>query len=331
MTNKPSQFAAEQPGVGGSPARRTSARRSPNFPYINLETAIARIRQLYQHEHRNAAPLSVVAGHWGYSSKSSSMDKAVAAVTAFGLAVVTGKGDRRELRVSERGLDIVEDERPDSEERAQAVRAAALAPAIHRELREKYGSILPSDANLRTHLIRERNFNPKAVGAVMANYRSTVEYAGLDNVRGNGNDGSGLEIQVGSFVQWTSGESARFKEPKEVTGLSDDGLYAFVKGEKTGLLVEELTLEQPPMSATLADPKPPPNPNYWDAVVKQPNDLPLPLMMHDGSIRVVHIPRMDEDSFEFLKTQLEAYRSAIVVPKSAQPEATTDPQKGGPS
>ncbi len=42
------------------------------------------------------------------------------------------------------------------------------------------------------------------------------------------------------------------------------------------------------------------------------DDLPLPLLMPDGAIRVVAIPRMDAMTFQFFKQQLEAYKGAIV-------------------
>ena len=182
---------------------------------------------------------------------------------------------------------------------------------------------------MRTHLIRDRNFNPKAVGTVIANYRSTVEYARLDNVQPDSKDNGDIKIEVGSFVQWTSGERAQFKEPKEVTRLSEDGRYAFVKGERTGVLVEELSLEQPPMTTTLTNPKPaagppPPNPDYVGEFGKQPNDLPLPLPMPDGTIRVVPIPRMNAKTFSFFKTQLEAYQTAIVLPEESTGSDTNE-------
>ncbi|MCA9293091.1 MAG: hypothetical protein KDA20_04680 [Phycisphaerales bacterium] len=41
------------------------------------------------------------------------------------------------------------------------------------------------------------------------------------------------------------------------------------------------------------------------------DDLPLPLVMKDKTIRVVHIPRMDSNTFEFFKKMLDQYKEAI--------------------
>lgn len=53
--------------------------------------------------------------------------------------------------------------------------------------------------------------------------------------------------------------------------------------------------------------------------------LPLPLLMPDGSIAVVDIPRMTATAFDFFKKQLDAYKAAIVVP---DPPFDADPNTG---
>ena len=83
------------------------------------------------------------------------------------------------------------------------------------------------------------------------------------------------------------------------------------------------------MTTTLTNPKPaagppPPNPDYVGEFGKQPNDLPLPLPMPDGTIRVVPIPRMNAKTFSFFKTQLEAYQTAIVLPEESTGSDTNE-------
>jgi hypothetical protein len=41
--------------------------------------------------------------------------------------------------------------------------------------------------------------------------------------------------------------------------------------------------------------------------------LPLPVLMDDGSIRVVNIPRMSATAFEFFKRKLDEYKPAIIA------------------
>ena len=67
----------------------------------------------------------------------------------------------------------------DSEEFRAAARQAALMPVIYSALWSHFGPELPSNALLKTHLVRERNFNAHQVDGMIADVRSTVEYAGL--------------------------------------------------------------------------------------------------------------------------------------------------------
>lgn len=48
-------------------------------------------------------------------------------------------------------------------------------------------------------------------------------------------------VKVGDLVQWTSNGVDQLKEPRRVTGVSDDGQFAFIEGTKTGVPASELT------------------------------------------------------------------------------------------
>ena len=63
-----------------------------------------------------------------------------------------------------------------------------------------------------------------------------------------------------------------FPEPRPVLGLSDDGLFAFVPGTKTGLPVSQLTVMGRAMTPT--DPKNPPPVNPFASLsAKQDQEL----------------------------------------------------------
>jgi len=49
------------------------------------------------------------------------------------------------------------------------------------------------------------------------------------------------------------------------------------------------------------------------AVSQLSDELPLPILMDDGSIQMVSIPKMSAKAFDFFKEQLETYRRAIVM------------------
>src|SRR5262245_42753968 len=99
---------------------RTDSRkkeRSPNYPAIDLETALARARVLREKEGRNFTPVSAVFKHWGYSSRSSGGLTTLAALKRFGLLDEQGAADSRQVRLSQFAQKILLDDRPGSQER----------------------------------------------------------------------------------------------------------------------------------------------------------------------------------------------------------------------
>ena len=67
---------------------------------------------------------------------------------------------------------------PDDPERQKILRAAALRPAVFKELinRHKDG-VLPSDAALRSYLVLEKSFNPNTVEDFIRVFRQTIAIA----------------------------------------------------------------------------------------------------------------------------------------------------------
>jgi hypothetical protein len=159
--------------------RTKKTHRSPSYPAIDLETALQRARVLLDKEGRTSAPLAAVAQHWSYTPKSSAVLLTVAALKKYGLVEESGSGPTREFRLSQLALKILMDERPDSTERVNAIREAALKPAIHSELWQKYEGSIPSDATLRHYLRLDRKFAESAVGEFIAEFRRTIDFAGL--------------------------------------------------------------------------------------------------------------------------------------------------------
>jgi hypothetical protein len=169
---------ARIPGVSGK-----KRQRSPAYPFINLETAIRRAKEFYDHEGRNAAPLRVAVKHWGYEEKSSGGLQTAAALISFGLMQDEGTGDKRKLKLTPTALAILLDERPDSESRLQAIRTAALTPKIHQQLWQRWGNTQTSDANMKHMLILELDppFNPNTAETVIKEYRDTIAFAKPDS------------------------------------------------------------------------------------------------------------------------------------------------------
>jgi hypothetical protein len=167
---------AQQDAAEGSKRPRG---RSPSYPGIDLEEAIERARQLYAREGKHAAPVETINEHWGYKGNSGYGFIALAALKKFGLLIDEGTGPSRRARLSDDALAIILDDRPDSAERLQRIRIAALFPPIHSEIWGKYEGSLPSDSNLRFMLLRERNFTERGVEEFIPELRATLTFAKL--------------------------------------------------------------------------------------------------------------------------------------------------------
>lgn len=157
--------------------KRGAIHRSPSFPSIDLKTAIDRARTFYQHEKRSSASVSVASQHWGYSFSSSGGKQALAALIAYGLMEDKGSGEQRHVNLTDLAFRILLDERPESPERDEALRRAALMPKIHTELFGKWSEELPSNPNLRHYLLVEKKFNENSVDDFIRQLRATADFA----------------------------------------------------------------------------------------------------------------------------------------------------------
>lgn len=161
----------------GKEAHSPKRHRSPSYPAIDLGKAVARAEAIYQNEGKYAAPVDAILSHWGYSGMNGRASRQLAAVKKFGLIQDEGAKSSRKVRLSDLGLRIV---MPDSPERGASLRIAALKPTIHQELQERFADGLPSDPNVRWYLVKERNFAESAAQELIAEYRATLRFAGID-------------------------------------------------------------------------------------------------------------------------------------------------------
>lgn len=254
-------MATTNESTNSSATDKKDGERSPNFPAMTLEEAIQKARALWDAEKRSFAPVKVVYKHWGYSPTSSGARSVLAALNAFGLLDFRGSGDTREGKLSQRALTILID--PDAA--PQELRNAAKAPKLYRELLASYPEGFPSDATLRSNLILKRGFNDKTVDSAIRDFKKTMEFAKVD-LSGSADDQplrqppdqSDVRPRIGDFVQWESQGVMQFVEPRRVAGFSDDGLWAFIEGEKTGVAVSELSVKK--IAAAVNAVAPPPAP-----------------------------------------------------------------------
>lgn len=256
--------------------------RSPSYPAIDLAAAVDLVIALYPEASRHPVGAEVVANLWKYKSVASASPY-ISSLKQFGLMTEKRSGGDRMLQLSDAAKDIAVDYQEGNSSACQeSLAKSAKSPKIFSILWEKWGGELPPDGEIRRYLQREREFNPKYVGRVVANYRATLEFAKLDgsaekadpmasesdvdsevDTSNNGNvpETPKNKVRVGSFVQWTSQGQDRFQKPRKVLMVSEDGEYAFVENTQVGIPMSELTVVDAPCDPSF-EKTPPVNPLY---------------------------------------------------------------------
>jgi len=241
--------------------------RSPAYPAITLAQAIKRADEFYTEEHTNPASFNAAAAHWGYKPTSSGALLTAAALKSFGLLDEIESTSGRTFQISALGRKIVADKRPNSTERADAIKDAALKPKIHADLWRKYNGRLPSDVELNYRLEVDWDFNINSIPSFIKELRDTISFAKLDDSASISSTEADSEkpdetpnIKIGDYVQWTSQGVDQFIDPKRVREISEDGQYVLVDDSLTGLPIGEVAVREAPAIPPAAKPlfTPPP-------------------------------------------------------------------------
>ncbi len=148
--------------------------RSPKFPYISLSKALERIEILYRQVRKNETRIYDIAKDWDLSPKSSSTDRSVAALQAFGLIEDSGSGESRKIRLSDFGYRILADDREGV--KAELLSAAALKPQVISEYIEKWGNERPDDSHALSHLQFDGGFTPEGAKIFLRVYDDALKY-----------------------------------------------------------------------------------------------------------------------------------------------------------
>jgi hypothetical protein len=310
---KQSKVLVQVPPVVPAP-EKPPKQRSPNYPAISLDEAVDKLPKLFADMKRHPVGVETAVGFMGLKYTSSTGKLALGAMRSFGLFEDAGKSM---VKLSSRALDIVTDYARSSLGWRKAVQDAALEPAIHKKLWERYGEELPADDELRRVLIRELKFYDNAVSPFIAEYKRTIEFSGLAN--GAPRENNGLpSIHVGDHVQWTSQGVDQFPTPQQVVGVSDDGEYAFVEGSNAGLPMSELTVIDPAVSAGASNPNSSPKPPPANPFFKPHSGLQtagmrdFPIYYATAERGALYVPgKLNRKDFELLKKQIENHLAVI--------------------
>ena len=144
--------------------------RSPRYPSLSLSEAEAAVKKIFNEDGMNPVDRESAVQHIGYSSLNGASATALASLKQYGLTSDAGKGM---LQVTSLALDLIE---PESDEnRVDALRAAAFNPDLFASLNDRFPETIPSESNLRAHLLRQE-FTSAAVKVVVPAYLETCEY-----------------------------------------------------------------------------------------------------------------------------------------------------------
>ena len=214
------------------------------FPFVSLEKAIERARQLYEADHRGGEiSVGVAFAAWQYSEKSSGGFQTTAALKMYGLVEDIGAKDSRKLKLTKSALNYFRDEREDV--RANLLQEFAVSPPLLATLWRQWGATPPSDMIARSHLKVDRNLSEQNARAVLGIYKDNLVFA---NLKGDGKSKEVVsppadtqnKVKVGDFIQWTSGGQDQFKPARKVEWISEDGSHLRVFGSPTGIPVSEI-------------------------------------------------------------------------------------------
>lgn len=220
--------------------------RSPNYPTVGLEEALARVGKLFKEDGRAGAPTEIAAKHIGYATAHGQAYSVLSALKKFGL-LEEGKG---RVAPSQRAIELLNLPANDPR-RLQALKDAALSPPVYRELVEQHAKTgLPGDEALEAELVTYKSFNPNAVPGFVKDFRATLEFAGLSDfavlgLKPKEEEHDRNDLGVGDYVQWEPNGIQQFQEPRRVTEICEG--FAFVEGSPTGMPVDEVRVEQMPV------------------------------------------------------------------------------------
>jgi hypothetical protein len=206
--------------------------RSPNYPAVSLPEAVERTKALVEKDGKAGAPSEAAAKNIGFSGAHGTARTVLSALKKFGLTA----DQRGRIVPTQLALDIIHFS-PDNPRNKAARQVAVLNPQIYKQLVDRFAEHgdMPSPESLKSELIADIGFNPKAVDAFISDFFSSLQYAGML-------DGNRLllsdEQQTGSI-----GRPDPRREPQAMRPQAIDAGWGAVRGlAPTGTAMRELTL-----------------------------------------------------------------------------------------
>jgi hypothetical protein len=145
------------------------------FPFINLEKALGRAKELFDADQKGREmALSAAFAVWEYSEKSSGGFQTVAALKMYGLLRA---GDTRKVGLTDAALRYFRDER--DEEKNKLAREFALKPKLIAALWSDWRATPPADTIARSHLKTDRGVNDQGSRSLLSIYKENLAFTQL--------------------------------------------------------------------------------------------------------------------------------------------------------
>lgn len=145
--------------------------RSPGYPGVSLRDAIDYINKMFSDVRTSPVDREIAARAMGYGGITGRSSKILSDLGQYGLLEKAGKN---EVRVSRGAVEILH---PDtSADKARAVLDAVNRPILFQELRERFPDAVPSEAALRSYLLK-RGFTDSALPSAIRSYVDSCQYA----------------------------------------------------------------------------------------------------------------------------------------------------------
>ena len=249
--------------------------RSPAYPFFGLGEAIKKTRDLWDAQRKGEGHLDSVVHALGYNGRNGASLRAIAALNHFGLTEESGSKDNRRLRLTDLAQDIIH--LPDEDEKKlSSLKKAALMPTIHQILWERYQSTLPSDAIIKSFLVRDKSYNESATVDVIKNYRESFNLAKLGDL---------VELNPGDFE-----DIAEVKPPMPEWS-------ALATATVAQRSIPSADQSETPLTRTT------------------PINQELPILVDHGQVARIPFP-MSEEAFDLLIGTLNLWKKKLVQPPS---------------
>ncbi len=211
-------------------------KRSPQYPFVNLETALDLLRKLYNKVGRGEFLQTDAATAWGYSSVSGPTRSKINTLRLYGL--IEGKTRGKEAgspKLSLRGVALARRNPivPDNEYLSE-LQDAALAPPAFREI---YDMPDATDELLQHKLVVEKNFTESGAKRCIETYRATFQFAKLDNIETvsemEKEESSDIEDSQSIHADAESSPEGQYPGMMKIMLSAEDDDHAWVKRKMT--------------------------------------------------------------------------------------------------